>query len=458
VDVAERLARSAHAEQLLPSLAEQGVSMVATTFVDNAGITRVKSVPLYRLPQLAAWGVGASTSFDYFRFDDWLAAPPGGTAPVGDLRVIPDLQRLVALAAQPGWAWAPGDRYRQDGEPHERCNRLVLQRLVDHAASDGLEIKAAIEIEWVVSVGDGEDFVSAAAGPAYGMTRLVALSDYVRDLVDALGAEGITVDQFHPEYAVGQLELSVATESPVDAADTAVLVRSTIRAVGRRYNFRTSFSPKVEAEGVGNGGHVHLSVWRDGKNLMAGDDGQFRLAPIGEAFAAGILTSLAALLAIGAPSHASYLRLIPSHWAGVYACWGWENREAALRMITGSVGSSDWAANLEVKCLDLTANPYLLLAGLLAAGIDGVARGARLPEPIDVDPAALTPEELDKRGILRLPTSLRQSTDALAADQMLRDALGSALIDSVIAVRKSEIELFADATPEEIVRAQRWAH
>src|SRR6186713_2699659 len=139
---------------LLPSLAEQGVSMAATTFVDNAGITRVKSVPLYRLPHLAAWGVGASTSFDYFRFDDWLVAPPGGTAPVGDLRIIPDLRRVVPLAAQPGWAWTPGDRYRQDGEPHERCNRLLLQRLVDEAAADGLEIKTAFEIEWVVSAGD----------------------------------------------------------------------------------------------------------------------------------------------------------------------------------------------------------------------------------------------------------------------------------------------------------------
>jgi len=284
------------------------------------------------------------------------------------------------------------------------------------------------------------------------------VSDYVRDVVDALSAQGITVDQFHPEYAAGQLELSVAAESPVDAADTAVLVRSTIRAVGRRHNYRTSFSPKVEAEGVGNGGHVHLSVWRDGQNLMTGGDGRFGLAPVGEAFAAGILTHLPALLAIGAPSMTSYLRLIPSHWAGVYACWGLENREAALRMITGSTGSSEWAANLEVKCLDLTANPYLLLAGLLAAGFDGIARGGRLPEPIDVDPAALTPEGLEERGIRRLPTSLRQSTDALASDQVLRDQLGSALVDSIVAVRDSEIELFADATPEEVVRAQRWTH
>jgi glutamine synthetase len=199
-------------------------------------------------------------------------------------------------------------------------------------------------------------------------------------------------------------------------------------------------------------------VWRDGQNLMTGGDGRFGLAPIGEAFAAGILTHLPALLAIGAPSMTSYLRLIPSHWAGVYACWGLENREAALRMITGSTGSSEWAANVEVKCFDLTANPYLLLAGLLAAGFDGIAYDGRLPEPIGVDPAALTPQELAERGIRRLPTSLRESTDALANDQVLRDGLGSALVDSVIAVRDSEIELFADTTPEEVVRAQRWTH
>jgi glutamine synthetase len=458
VDVAERQARSAHAERLVRTLVEHDVGMVATTFVDNAGITRVKSVPLQRLPELAVWGAGASTSFDFFRFDDWLAAPPDGTAAVGDLRIIPDLRRLVPLAAQPGWAWAPGDRYRQDGEPHDGCSRLLLQRLVNDATGDGLTIKAAIEIEWVVSAGDGDDFISAAIGPAYGMTRLVGVSDYVRDVIDALSAERIKVDQFHPEYAAGQLEVSVAAESPVDAADTAVLVRSTIRAVGRRYNYRTSFSPKVEPEGVGNGGHVHLSVWRDGRNLMAGGDRRYGLTPVGEAFAAGILNRLPALLAIGAPSVASYLRLVPSHWAGVYACWGLENREAALRMITGSVGSGEWAANLEVKCLDLTANPYLLLAGLLAAGFDGVSAEAQLPEPVDVDPAVLAPEELNRRGIRRLPTSLRESTDALAADAVLRDALGSALIDSVLAVRESEIEQFAVASAEEVARAFRWTH
>src|SRR3954463_9034847 len=99
VDLAERNARSKRAESMVAGLAAQGVVAVATTFVDNSGIARVKSVPLARLPQLSAWGVGFSTAFDYFRLDDWVAAPATGEGPVGDQRIIPDLSRVVTLAA-----------------------------------------------------------------------------------------------------------------------------------------------------------------------------------------------------------------------------------------------------------------------------------------------------------------------------------------------------------------------
>jgi glutamine synthetase len=458
VDITERESRRSLAESLRPALANQGVVAVATSFVDNSGITRVKSVPLDRLPQLAAWGAGFSPSFDYFRFDDWMAAPPGGWAPVGDLRLMPDIQRVVPLVAQPGWAWAPADRYRQDGEPHENCSRQLLLRLTESLADQGLAIKAGFEIEWVVAAGDSEPLKPAVEGSGYGMSRLITASAYARDLIDALVRQGIAVEQFHPEAGAGQLEVSVAAESPVEAADTSVLVRSTIRAVGDQYGYRTSFSPKVDPTGVGNGGHVHLSAWRDGQNLMTAGAGHFGLTQTAEAFAAGILQRLPALLAIGAPSVASYLRLVPSSWAGAYCCWGLENREAALRMITGSTGSGAWAANLEVKCIDLTANPYLVLAGLLAAASTGIDSHARLPEPIDVDPAALDDQVLNQRGIQRLPTTLQSSVQAFAADDVLRAALGDSLVNSIIAVRESEIELFAGASAEEIVRATRWAH
>jgi glutamine synthetase len=454
---ADRDRRRAAAESVLPDLAEQGVVAVATSFVDNAGISRVKSVPLDRLPDLAAWGVGFSTAFDWFRFDDWVAAPASGTAPVGDQRILPDLDRLVVLAAQPGWAWAPGERYAQDGTAYPLDSRLLLGRVVDDLAARGLEVRSAVEIEWVVG-GDAADFVPAVRGPAYGLARLADAADYCRDVLSALAAQGVRVVQLHPEYAAGQLELSVAPESPVHAADTSVLVRSTIRSVGLRRGLRTSFSPKVDTAGVGNGGHVHLSLWRDGRNLFAGGDGAFGLTAEAEAFGSGILAHLPALLVLGAPSVASYLRLVPQHWAGAYACWGLENREAALRLVTDSAGHEDLAANLEVKCVDLTANPYLLLAGLLVCGGFGLDDGATLPTPVDVDPEALGQPERARRGIRRLPTSLGAALEAFTADHRLTAELGPALVEAVTAVRESEIDLFAGRSPEEVAAATRWAH
>ena len=144
MDLAAREERSRRAEALVPDLAERGVVAVATSFVDNAGISRAKAVPLDRLPSLAAWGVGFSTAFDYFRFDDWVAAPSSGEGPVGDQRIVPDLDRLVVLAAQPGWAWAPGERFTQSGHAHDKDSRLLLGRLVDEQRRTGAHVPVRV--------------------------------------------------------------------------------------------------------------------------------------------------------------------------------------------------------------------------------------------------------------------------------------------------------------------------
>jgi glutamine synthetase len=310
----------------------------------------------------------------------------------------------------------------------------------------------------VVSAGDGDAFSPAVTGPAYGLSRLGAAADYTREVITALASQGVAVEQYHPEYAPGQFELSVAAESPVHAADTSVLVRQTIRSVGQRHRFRTSYSPKVDIAGVGNGGHVHLSLWREGRNLMSGGRSTYGLTDEAAWFTGGVLAHLPALLAIGAPGVASYLRLVPQHWAGAYRCWGLENREAAMRMVTGSAGSEAWAANVEVKCVDLQANPYLLLAALLASGADGIDRRTPLPDPIDVDPAALGDAALAARGIDRLPESLDESLAAFRRDGALRAAFGTPLVDAIVAVRESELELFERASPEDVADATRWAH
>lgn len=466
---AERTARARRARALVPALREQGVDGVVLSFVDTAGINRIKAVPVDRLERSAAWGTGMSPVFDTFLSNDVPVRTDDLGSPDGDLRLLPDLDGLVVLSAQPGWAWAPVDRYTQEGEPYVACQRQFAAAMVERARAAGIGVQAAVEIEWAIGRGEGEEFVPACLGPAYGMTRLVELSDYARDVLGALQEEGLDVEQLHPEYSDGQYEVSVAAADPVTAADRSVLVRQTIRAVSAQHGLRASFAPSVVAGHVGNGGHLHLSAWRDGRNLLHGGDSggggvdgagdlRYGMTGDGESFVAGVLAHLPALMAIGAPTPASYLRLQPSHWAGVYACWGRETRETAVRLVTGSTGERAHAANVEVKCVDLAANPYLLVGCVLAAGLAGLAEGTPLPGEVVDDPALLDDAERDARGIRRLPTSLGDAVDAFAGDDVLREALGKPLADAVVAVRRGEIDRFADASPDEVVAALRWVY
>ncbi|MEV5549658.1 glutamine synthetase family protein [Streptomyces sp. NPDC052309] len=449
------------ATALSGELSGRGVHGVVLAYVDTAGVGRVKTVPTAKLASAAAWGVGMSPVFDTFLANDAIVSTDVLGSPDGDLRLYPDLDRLAVLAAQPGWAWAPVDRITQEGEPHPACGRTLLRRIVAEAAErHGVTFRAAVEIEWAVGRGDAPDgaFVPAVSGPAYGATRQVEFGDCAADLLAALAAQGVEVDQFHPEYAAGQFEISVGALDPVAAADRSVLVRQTVRAVARRHGLRVSFAPAVVAQGVGNGGHLHLSAWRDGTNLHAGGTGRYGMTADAESFTAGVLARLPALTAVTAPSPASHLRLKPSQWAGVFTAWGRETRETALRVVTGTAGVRERAANLEVKPVDLAANPYLALACVIAAGLDGMASRAPLPEETTGDPARFGPADAAARGVRRLPASLAESVEAFRADQVLRTALGPVLADAVIAVRQGEIEAVAGLDDDQVAAAYRWKY
>ncbi|WP_159661969.1 glutamine synthetase family protein [Streptomyces mexicanus] len=445
---------------LAAELAGRGVHGVVLAYVDTAGIGRVKTIPVAKLPSAAAWGVGMSPVFDTFLADDSVVTTDVLGSPDGDLRLYPDLDELTVLAGQPGWAWAPVDRITQDGEGHPGCARTFLRRVVtDAARRHGITFKAAIEIEWVV----GRDtpagaFEPAVTGPAYGAMRQVELSECTADLLAACAAQGVDVDQVHPEYAAGQFEISVGALDPVAAADRSVLVRQTVRAVAQRHGLRVSFSPAVVADGVGNGGHLHLSAWRDGANLHCGGTGRHGMTAEAESFTAGVLAHLPALTAVTAPSPASCLRLRPSRWAGVFTAWGLETREAALRVVTGTRGVRDRAANLEVKPVDLAANPYLALGCVIAAGLDGITAAAPLPEEITGDPARLDPAEAASRGVRRLPAGLAEAVAAFRADGVLRDALGPVLADAGIAVREGEIAAVEGRDDAQVAAAYRWRY
>ncbi|MFI6998907.1 glutamine synthetase [Nocardia sp. NPDC050175] len=430
--------------------------IVALTFVDNAGITRVKTVPMRRLAHAARNGVGVSPCFETFAFDDLMTAGKYLGGPDGDLRLVPDLSVLTELACQPGWAWAPTNKYTQDGTPFAACQRGFATRQAEAARQAGIQLSMAFETEWAVGQGDTQDFTPAAFGPAYGLVRLGQVADYARELVAILDRQGILVDQFHPEYSPGQLELSVQPSDPVGAADDAVLVRHTIRQVSLQYGWRALLAPCLEPGGTGSGAHLHFSAQDDQGPLFATGDGPYGMRRTGEAFLAGILRELPALVAVGAGNPASFLRLEPSRWAGVWQCWGRETREAALRFITGVRGTEEWAANAEVKCFDATGNPYLIVGSVIAAGLAGVAEELRLPAEISGDPVTFDAEQLLISGVRRLPTRPAEAADRLADSAVLAEAMGPELHDALLTVRRAEADRYQSTSPEALVALTRW--
>jgi len=447
----ERTADEQRAQVLQRQLADE-VAGVAITFVDHSGAGRIKVVPLAALGRAARFGVGYSPVIDAFVSDGGIDAASALDKPDGDLRMVPDLDGLVALRDPEGWAWAPGDRFQQDGTVYANCQRTFARSQVAAGLTRGISALMAIEVEWMVGR-DEDDFEPAFRGTGYGLSRFLDAAEYVRDVLESLEAGGVRVEQIHPEYGPAQFEVSVAAQDPVSAADTNVLVKLIIAAVTARHGLRASFAPAVVSNNVGNGGHVHASFWREGQNLLAGGTGRHGLSATGESVMASLLANLPALLAIGAPSPSSYLRLQPSRWAGAFQVWGHENREAAIRFVAGSA-ANPVAANVEIKCFDLSANPYLLVGALMAVALDGAGREDSLPPEVSGDPAA--PGHPLSGAAVRLPGSLTDALAALTANDVLRAAAGGELISTFAASRRAEIAMSDGKKDADVIAHYRW--
>ncbi len=208
-----------------------------------------------------------------------------------------------------------------------------------------------------------------------------------------------------------------------------------------RHGLWASFAPKPLPDQAGNGAHLHASLWSDGVNAFADPAGQFGLSAVGYRFIGGVLAHLPGLVALTCGSVNSYRRLAPSMWSGAFACFGLDNREAAVRICSpiGAAGS----VNLELKPCDSTGNPYLALGGFIYAGLDGIRRELDPGTPLSVDPASLSSSERSRLSVQRLPASLGAALDALAADSVLMSALGQLRSTAYLAVKASEVAHFA---------------
>jgi glutamine synthetase len=339
-----------------------------------------------------------------------------------------------------------GDFQGEDGRPWAHCPRSCLKRSVARAAAEGIAIQAAFEPEFYL-LRAGADGLEPVDSTNFAMSSAFDLSAPVLvDLVDTLNGMGLDVQLMHPESGPGQFEISIRHADAVAAADRHVLFRDAVRGVAARHGLAASFAAKPFPDKVGSGCHLHVSLWRDGRNLLYDGEGR-RLSPQGRAWIGGLLRHIHGLCALTIPSVNSYLRIRPHFWAGAYAAFGYENREAAVRVITPRRGPE--SMNLELKTVDGSANPYIALAGVIAAGMDGLRAGLDPGEPVDGDPGLLDEPERVRRGIVPIPRSLDAALEALATDSVLLEALGAPLARSYTSVRRGEMEALRDLSEEE---------
>lgn len=421
-------------------LADHDIRILAGTMVNMAGITLAKNVAPDRVGAFATSGLGASPTWNVFCIDGGIAFTPD-LGVVGDMRLRLDVDALVPLRG--GLGWAPTELFDQRGEPLPIDPRGRLRRVTVEIEQEGLDVLVGHELEFVVTSADGTAYPRAGWTP-YGLGPVVDHEGFTADLLAEASAAGLPLEQLHAEYVPGQFEISLPPAAPLAAADGVVLSRLLIGRIARRYGLRASFSPVPFAGGGGNGAHIHCSFSRSGHPLFSGGPGPYGITDEGGGAIGGLVAVLPGIQAVLGGSILSGARLRPGFWSGAHLCWGRENREAAVRFVEATPGSP-YGANVEVKPVDPSANPYLSSAVVLGAALDGIRSAADLPVEVTSNPA-------DAEGVATLPSDLASALDAFESSDAAKRVLGDEIVRAVLAVRRWELDHYgetpADALPE----------
>lgn len=427
-------------------------NLVMVCCSDIAGQVRGKGFPARDLEARWRLGVGWTPTNVMINCLGRIPATPFG--PFGDLLLVPDPAGEVRLdfdEGVPAEHFILGDVLNLDGSPWDCCLRSLLKRAVTALEQEaGLRIYAAFEHEFHYWGGD------TRTGDSYALSAMRGSERFCADLLGALRANGLEPDTLLPEYGPQQYEVTVAPAYGVEAADRAVKVREICRAVARRHEGRVSFSPVVSRGVVGNGVHVHFSLSDlAGHPLTHDAAGPGGVSAVAGAFAAGVLRHAPALCAVTAAGVLSYERLRPHTWSAFWNNFGLRDREAMLRICpVPQMVDIDPAPrfNLEYRAADATASPYMVLAMLVFAGLQGVRENLSPPPITERDPEQLTETQRTAMGLHSLPRSLGEALDALEADALASGWLGPVLTEAYLMHKRAEAAMLADTDAEEIVR------
>jgi glutamine synthetase len=456
---------SEDADRVRAQVKSGGLSLIRFLYADHGGIIRGKASSAAALATDLDTGIGHTVAMMAMSMLDTLQ-PVEGMGPVGEVRMVPDPMTFVSLPYAPGAGAMIADLVRLDGEPWEACPRAFLKDAIAELAAEGYAMYASFEPEFTLG--------RRETGLNGGLDRLVPIDDslcysaagfhfahdYAIDLAQALQAQGIEVMHYHPELGHGQQEMSIGHAAALRAADNHVIYCETVRGVALRHGLWASLAPKPIPDQAGNGAHLHASLWElaesdaaphdrpSTRNVFYDGNDPYGISKLGYHFIGGVLAHLPALTALTCGSVNSYRRLVPQSWAGAYAAYGMDNREAAVRICSPMRHNPEGSVNLELKVCDSSANPYLALGAYIHAGLDGIRNKLNPGDAINVDPATMTDAERLRSGVRRLPESLSAALDALEADDHLMNALGSLRGRAYLAVKRAEAEAFARQSVE----------
>lgn len=434
-------------QSIMRQIKENDVDLVSFLFCDNAGVIRSKAVHVNHLIEKVNSGMSLSVVTQAATNTDALVEVDGMGA-AGEVRLRPDVDSFVVTPYCPGGAAMLSDMVTVDHEPWGACPRTFLKRMMARAHAMGFSVVSAFEPEWYLCRQEGDDFKPIDRSLDNSTIGAMMAHGVVRDVVKALNAQRMKVEQYYPELGPGQQEVTVQYADALISADNHVLYRETVRNVAwRNHGLVASFAPKPFPDEAGSGCHIHLSLWDQHgiDNLFYDGEDDLNMSPLAYSFIAGVMEHLPALVAVTCPSVNSYRRLQPGWWSSAYACYGLDNREASIRIPSLFYGREQESANVELRACDSSSNPYLALGALLAAGLDGVERSLEVDrrQCVDCDPAVYDDPEQARRNIRPLPETLLGAVRNLENDRVLCEALGPLLLNSFTAVRREEHALFS---------------
>jgi glutamine synthetase len=402
---------------------------------DLSGHFRGKSFPASDLPVKLQRGVGEAPTNLFLGAFGPIQVTTFGT--VGEVFLVPDPAARVFVPFEHGASeyFFISDLRTTDGEPWNFCPRQALRRALEALRQEcGLQLYATFEQEFTY------DGVPAHPWRPYELDGLRRQGLFGEVLLGALRQAGVVPDSFLAEYGPRQFEVTTAPAIGLRAADEAVITRELVRAVAYRFGHAVSFAPMADPTGIGNGTHIHFSFLDgDGNPVLYDARRPWQMCELGRHFVAGILHHLPALCAVTAASVASYCRLRPNRWAPVHADIGVGDRGAAIRIAPLNGADPAQCArqfNVEFRVCDATANPYLALAVMVQAGLDGI-RARR---------------EIDAASRRALPTDLAQALELLQQTPVATDWLGAELLAGYLLFKRAEYQALESLDESEICR------